>query len=143
MAEGKVLLIDDEQDFINALSERMENRGIKSETANSGGDALSKIDDQNFDCIVLDMVMPGMDGIETLRKLLEKNPDLHVILLTGHATVQKSVEALKLGAADFLEKPAKVDELVRIIKEGRARRVALAEEHAQDLVKDIMKTKGW
>jgi len=118
MASEKVLIIDDEREFTEALSERMETRGIKAVTAATGAEALGIVDKEKFDAVILDMVMPGMDGIETLKRLLEKNPDLQIILLTGHATVQTSVEAIKLGAADFLEKPVDIKKLMEKIKEA-------------------------
>lgn len=143
MAGEKVLLIDDELEFTEALSERMETRGIKAVTAATGAEALGIVENEKFDAIILDMVMPGMDGIETLKRLLEKNPDLQVILLTGHASVQKSVEAIKLGAVDFMEKPANIQQLTDKIKEAGTQRVALVEKRAEETIKDILKSKGW
>ena len=143
MAGEKVLLIDDEEEFTRALSERMETRGITAVTASNGPDALKIIEKENFDAVVLDMVMPGMDGIETLKNLLEKNPDLQVILLTGHATVQKSVEALKIGAVDFLEKPAQIEQLVDKIKTAGTDRIALVQKRAEEKIKQILQSKGW
>ena len=143
MAGEKVLLIDDELEFTEALSERMETRGIKAVTAATGAEALGIVEHEKFDAIILDMVMPGMDGIETLTRLLEKNPDLQVILLTGHATVQSSVEAIKLGAVDFMEKPADIQKLTDKIKEAGTQRVALVEKRAEETIKDILKSKGW
>ena len=143
MASEKVLIIDDEREFTEALSERMETRGIKAVTAATGAEALGIVDKEKFDAVILDMVMPGMDGIETLKRLLEKNPDLQIILLTGHATVQTSVEAIKLGAADFLEKPVDIKKLMEKIKEAGAKRVALVEKQADGAINDILKSKDW
>jgi len=143
MAGEKVLLIDDEKEFVTALSERMETRGIKARTAFNGEEALSIARKEKFDAVVLDMVMPGMDGIETLKQLLKMNPDLQVILLTGFGTVQKSVEAMKIGALDFMEKPAQIQQLVEKIKEASANRIAIVTEKNEKLITDILKTKGW
>ena len=113
---ANVLLIDDEEQFLEVLGERLETRGLKVNTVTSGEDALTLIDDKNYDAIILDLAMPGIDGIETLKLLKEKNPDLEIIMLTGHATVQKGIEAMKLGAEDFLEKPVALDQLYSVIE---------------------------
>lgn len=143
MAEGKVLLVDDEPEFVQVLSERMEARGLEVETAKNGPAALEKVRERAFDAIVLDMLMPGMDGLETLKKLREINPDLQVIMLTGHATLKKGVEAIKEGAMDFLEKPADLGELMQKIKEAKVRRMLLVEEKTEEKIKEILETMGW
>lgn len=143
MNEEKILLVDDEEEFIEALSERMVLRGINVVTAPNGTEAIRLVGKGSFDCVILDMMMPGLDGIETLTEMLKIDKNLQVIMLTGHATVQKATEALKLGATDFLEKPADIDNLVRIIKEAKMKRMMLVEKQTQDMVKDIMKRKGW
>lgn len=143
MANEKVLLVDDEVEFTHILSQRMEARGVEVDTASSGPEALQKAERAAYDAIILDLAMPGMDGIETLKRLLEGNPDLQVILLTGYATVQKGVEAVKLGAVDFLEKPAEIEKLLAKIHEAQATRMLLVEERAEERMKDILKSKGW
>ena len=142
MAE-KVLLVDDEEEFTSVLSERMQARGLSVETAENGFTALEKAKATSYDAVVLDLAMPGMDGIETLKGLLEINPDLQVILLTGHATLQKGVEAVKLGALDFLEKPADIQKLTGKIEEAKARRMVLVEKRNEEAIKEILETKGW
>ena len=87
MSESTVLLVDDEEDFVEVLAERLEARGLTVDTAGNGELALEKAGERAFDAIVLDMAMPGMNGIETLPGLLQINPDLQVILLTGRATL--------------------------------------------------------
>ena len=139
----RVLLIDDEEDFLETLAERMRNRGMEVSTCNSSIDALTKVEEGSFDAIVLDLMMPGMDGIQALRAMKEKKPELQVILLTGHATVQKGVEAMKLGASEFLEKPADVDVLAEKIKKAQARRMILVEKQAEEKIKRIMSDKSW
>ena len=140
---ANVLLIDDEQQFLKVLEERLETRGLKVNTATSGEDALTLVDDRNFDAIVLDLAMPGIDGIETLRLLKEKNPDLEIIMLTGHATVQKGIEAMKLGAEDFLEKPVDLSILLERISEAKNKRILILEEKSQEAIKKIIKSKAW
>jgi FixJ family two-component response regulator len=87
--------------------------------------------------------MPGLDGIETLRRLRELQPELQVMILSGRATVQTAVEATRLGATDIFEKPTDVETLVQRIRSARAARLAREEEIAQEHIDDIMKTKGW
>ncbi len=143
MADDKVLLVDDEKEFTRILSERMETRGLTVVTAKNGPAALKKAKKERFDAIILDMSMPEMDGIETLKRLLEINPDLQVIMLTGHATLEKGVEAVKLGAADFLEKPADMDKLLAKISEAKAKKMVLVEKRTEQKIKGILKSKGW
>ena len=140
---ANVLLIDDEEQFLKVLEERLETRGLKVNTATSGEDALTLVNDRNFDAIVLDLAMPGIDGIETLRLLKEKNPDLEIIMLTGHATVQKGIEAMKLGAEDFLEKPVDLSVLLERISEAKNKRILILEKKSQEAIKKIIQSKAW
>ena len=143
MAGDRILLIDDETELLSTLSERMETRGMRVTTAESGETAIELARERTFDAIVLDLAMPGIDGIETLRRLRELNPDLQVILLTGQATVQKSIEAMKLGAVDLLEKPADFELLIAKIEEASARKAELFEQRTAEKMNDIMRKKGW
>ncbi|MEJ2640051.1 MAG: response regulator [Desulfosarcinaceae bacterium] len=115
-----VLLVDDEPDFLEVMAERIEARGIAVATATSAEEALERIAKERFDAVVMDFVMPGMDGIETLRRLKEDQPELQIILLTGYATLEKCIEAMKLGAMDFMEKPVDIEELTAKIKAAKA-----------------------
>ncbi|MFH7321049.1 response regulator [Desulfurivibrio sp. D14AmB] len=142
MAE-KILLVDDEKDFVEALAERMRARGMEVATATSAPDALARSDQESFDAIVLDLQMPEMDGLEALKRFKEKNPELQVILLTGRATVEKGVQAMKLGALDLLEKPADIETLSRKIKDASARKMVLVNKAAEEKIHDIMISKGW
>lgn len=143
MSDEKILLVDDEQEFTQALGERMKSRGLTVVTAENGPAALKKAAEETFDAIILDMMMPGMDGIETLRRLREINPDLQVIMLTGHATLKAGVEAVKLGAMDFLEKPADIQKLMEKIKEAKIKKMILVEKKTEEKLKKILETKGW
>ncbi len=143
MSGNRVLLIDDEPELLAALSERMEARGLRVDTAQSGEEALEKIQQREFDAIVLDLAMPGIDGIETLRRMRAINPDVQVILLTGQATVRKSIEAMKLGAVDLLEKPADFKQLIDKIEEASDKRAILFEKRAEEKIADIMRKKAW
>lgn len=142
MAE-KVLLVDDEEQFLETLAERMRARGMEVTTATSAAEALKKVAEESYDAVILDLLMPEIDGIETLGIMKKKNPDIQVILLTGHATVEKGVEAMKLGAADFLEKPASVEVLTEKIKKASAKRMVLVEKHTEEKIKEILQGKGW
>ena len=139
----RVLLVDDEQDFVESLAERMEMRDMTVSTATTAAKALELIDHQTFDVIVLDLLMPGTDGIETLKAIKKRRPDAQIILLTGHATVSKGVEAMKLGAMDFMEKPVDIAVLTERVHEAHAQRLATAEQQAQDKIKNILKRRGW
>lgn len=139
----KVLLVDDETDFVEALAERLRLRGLKADTAVTGLTAIAQAEETRYDAIVLDMAMPGMDGIETLERLLELNPDLQVILLTGRATLEQAATAIKLGALDLLEKPADLATLVEKIENAANRRWSLEEKRIEEKVDDIIRKKGW
>jgi len=139
----KILLVDDEQDFLDVMSERIEARGMEVTTAESAATALKQVETGGFDAIILDLMMPGMDGLETLKAIKKKNPDLQVILLTGHATIEKGIEAMKLGAMDFIEKPADLDKLTAIIKKAQARKMVILERKMEEKVKQIIGTKAW
>lgn len=139
----KVLLVDDEQDFLSTLSERMTARGMDITTAGSPQEALSQVADGDFDVIVLDLMMPGMDGIETMKAIKRKNPEVQVILLSGHATFEKGIEAMKLGAVDFLEKPADIDALTAKIKKAQAKKMVIVEKQIEEKIKKIINAKGW
>jgi len=139
----KVLIIDDEQEFTEALAERMTNRGMDVSTSSSAIEGLKSVEEKSFDVVVLDLQMPEMDGIETLKILKKKNPELQVILLTGHATVEKGIEAMKLGAMDLLEKPADLTTLTEKIKKAQAKKIILVEKKSEERIKEIMETRGW
>jgi len=143
MANNRILLVDDEEDFTNALSERLENRGLKVVTVDSGVAAIQTIKKEHFDAVILDILMPEMDGIETLKHMLNENPDLQIILLTGQASLEKGIEAMKIGAMDFLEKPADIEKLMAQIKAAKGRKILLAEKKMEKQLKNILKTKGW
>jgi len=112
----KVLLIDDDQDFLAIMAERLTIRDIDVTTVSSAKEAISMVERTSYDTIILDLQMPEMDGMQVLERLKTINPDLQIILLTGHATVAKGVQAMKLGAADVMEKPVDIRLLTEKIK---------------------------
>lgn len=143
MASDKVLLVDDEVEFVETLAERMRARGLEVDYTHSGDSAIKKVAKKNYDAIVLDLAMPGMDGMETLRHLIEHHPDLQVILLTGQGTIATAVEATKLGAKDFMEKPTDIDKLIEKIRDARAERMQIAEQRSAEEIADILSRRGW
>lgn len=143
MSDCYVLLVDDEVDFVEVLAERLEARGLKVETAGDGQAALVKAAERTFDAILLDMAMPKLDGIQTLRGLLKINSDLQVILLTGQATLRQAVEAMKLGALDLMEKPVEIEKLVEKIEDAALKRAKLDDKRIEQRMSDILRKKGW
>lgn len=116
MSQAKVLLVDDEEEFLEILSERLQNRGIQVVTTTSPDRALRMVRDGPFEVLVLDLMMPGIDGFIALDILRKMRPSVHVIFLTGYGTLKDCVEAMKLGAKAFLEKPVDIERLVEEIR---------------------------
>jgi DNA-binding NtrC family response regulator len=112
VSDFRVLFVDDETDFRETLIKRMQKRGVAAFGVPSGGEALSWLQQQAADIVVLDVRMPGMDGIQTLRAIKRDHPLLEVILLTGHASLEIAREGMQLGAFDYLMKPIDIDELL-------------------------------
>jgi DNA-binding NtrC family response regulator len=139
----KVLLVDDEPDFLDSLAERMRARGMDVSTTTSAEEAIRKAETESYDAIVLDLMMPEMDGIEVLQTIKQKRPDVGIILLTGYATLDKGIQAMKLGAMDFVEKPADLKILSEKIKQAHAQKMVLAEKKLQEKLKRIIQGKSW
>ena len=141
--KANILVVDDEEQFLKVFSQRLEGRGMKVDTSTSGEEALTKITGKDFDAIILDLAMPGMNGIETLKRIRSENPELQIIILTGHGSIEKGVEAIKEGAVDFLEKPADVNKVMEKISEAKRKKVVLVEKKHEAHVKEIIQSKGW
>ena len=139
----KVLLVDDEKEFLEIMSERMKTRDMEVTTATSAQQALEIIEKESFDAIILDFQMPGMDGMDALKAIKAKKPELQIILLTGYATIEKGVEAMKIGATDFIEKPADLEVLSEKIKNAKAEKMLIVEKQTEDKVKNIIKKYGF
>jgi DNA-binding NtrC family response regulator len=107
-----VLFVDDEIEFLETLIKRMKKRGITASGVKSGQEALGFLAENQADVIVLDVRMPGMDGIQTLREIKKGNPLVEVIMLTGHASLEVAREGMEIGAFDYLMKPVDIDELI-------------------------------
>ncbi len=129
-----VLLVDDEAPFLETLSKRIAKRELKVASALSGQEALDTLKARdgasNFDVVILDVKMPGMDGLETLAAIKLKHPNLEVIMLTGHATVESAIEGMKAGAFDYLMKPCDIDLLLAKID----RAVVKKREHEEKIL---------
>ena len=141
--KAKVLLVDDEVDFLSTLAERLETRGLKVNTVTSGEQAVARAGEEGFDLIVLDLAMPGMDGLETLKRIKGKQPDAEIIILSGQGSIRTSIEAMKLGAEDFMEKPVNINELLDKISEAKDKRLLVLEAKSVKEIEKILQSKGW
>lgn len=115
MKEMKLLLVDDEEEFVKTLSERLEMRHIQSDVALSGKEALKTMDEDVPDVMVLDLKMPGMDGMEVLRLTKKAYPGVQIIMLTGHGSEKDEQEARRLGVFEYLHKPVEIENLMQIV----------------------------
>lgn len=133
----RVLLVDDEEQFVETLAERLAMRDYDVTTSLSGDDAIEQVRGYNFDVVVLDVLMPGVDGIETLREIKQIKPLTEVIMLTGHATVETAIEGMKLGAYDYLMKPCETEELITKINKAHERKAEHEERIREAKVKKL------
>jgi len=141
--EVSVLLVDDEKDFVETLAERLETRGFKVSKAFSGEECLEAIRKDHIDVVLLDVLMPGKDGIETLREIKRTNPLIEIMMLTGHATIDTAIKGLKLGAYDYLNKPTETKDLVEKILRAYARKSEQEERIRRAQIDKIVATRGW
>src|SRR5271157_232244 len=129
---AKVLLVDDEAHFVETLAKRLSKRDLTILKAFSGAEALQKLDkDSDIDIVVLDVKMPGMNGIETLKAIRNVHPLVEVIMLTGHATVESGIEGMRWGALDYLMKPCDIEVLMVKVREAKAKKNKQEEKIAQ------------
>ena len=118
MADYRVLLVDDEEEFVSALSERLRLRGIEADSALNGEEALARLVEKEFEVVILDVMMPGLGGLEVLRQIKLIHPNTQVILLTGHGSTREGIEGMRLGAFDYLIKPVDIEEMLAKMKEA-------------------------
>jgi DNA-binding NtrC family response regulator len=121
MESVRVLLVDDEDDFRTTLANRLRKRKMEVAEAESGRSAINLLKQGIFDVVVLDVRMPGMDGIETLKEIKRIDPPMEVIMLTGHASVESGIEGMRLGAFDYLMKPCDINDLINKIMDAYQR----------------------
>ena len=108
----KILLIDDEEEFVSTLAQRLEFRGYKAKAVNDGQTGIDTLLIEPFDMVILDLMMPGIDGLETLKQIKKNRPEQDVILLTGHGSTKAGIEGMRLGAVDYLMKPIDIKILI-------------------------------
>ncbi|MBD3332698.1 response regulator [candidate division GN15 bacterium] len=143
MSKARILFVDDEKDFVEVVAERLRGREIDVDTAFSGPEGIERVKAHEYDAILLDLAMPEMDGMETMKQMLAHDPKLQIIILTGEGSVSAGVEAMKHGATDFVEKPADIDTLVDKFSEAHQKRLETFEEDVSKKMSDLMRKKGW
>lgn len=131
MKNKSVLVVDDEKNIRMTLSMTLESMSFQIQTAVNGEEALEKLSTNEFWLILLDLKMPGMDGIEVLRRVSKKYPKIRVIIITAHGTIESAVEAMKLGAVDFIQKPFTANEIRELVNQVAVRET-LDESKAED-----------
>jgi DNA-binding NtrC family response regulator len=136
MSELTVLLVDDEEEFLSTLLKRLRKRDLQAHGASSGEEALALLDEHPVDVIVLDVKMPGMDGIQALREIKKRDPLIEVIMLTGHASMEVAIEGMELGAFDYLMKPINIDDLLYKIQDAHKKK-SLQEEKIRRMESSI------
>jgi DNA-binding NtrC family response regulator len=136
MSDLTALLVDDEAEFLDTLLKRLRKREVEAFGVRSGEEALAFLDGRSVDVVVLDVKMPGMDGIQALREIKKRNPLLEVIMLTGHASMEAAIEGMELGAFDYLMKPINIDDLLYKIQDAHKKK-SLQEEKIRRVEQSI------
>jgi len=135
---AKALLVDDEEGFVSVMQKRLTSRDLAVLTAGGGQEGLDVLEKEpDVDVVILDVKMPGMDGLETLHEMRRRFPLVEVIMLTGHATVETAIDGMKLGAFDYLMKPCDIDKLVALVKEAKIKKDRHQEKIIQAQMKEI------
>jgi DNA-binding NtrC family response regulator len=142
MVSPLVLLVDDEVPFVETMTKRLSKRELMVIAAYSGREALEKLEKNGVDVVILDVKMPGMDGIETLREIKRAHPLVEVIMLTGHATVETAVEGMRLGAFDYLMKPCEIEELLAKVNEAKEKKSKHEQKILDARMKEITLRRG-
>jgi len=138
-----VLLVDDEKNFVEFLAERLQLRDFNVLTAFSGDEAINLVKENDFDVIVLDVQMPGKNGVETLKEIKKIEQLSQVIMLTGHATVKTAIQGMKNGAYDYLMKPTDTDELIEMINKAYQLVAEQRDKIRQAEINNILNKRGW
>jgi DNA-binding response OmpR family regulator len=145
MKEFKILMVDDEEDFVKTLAERMKMRDLDSDVALDGEQALQIVQEDIPDVMVLDLKMPGIDGMEVLRRVRKAYPQVQVVILTGHGSEKDEAEARRLGAFEYLQKPVEIEKLITTLKNAYKKKMedsmvaaAFAEEGEFQTAQQIM-----
>ena len=138
MNDIQLLLVDDEERFLETTKKIMAKRGVEALTATNGLDALTVLNSRRVDVVILDVKMPGLDGVEVLRKIKQEQPLVQVIMLTGHASVESAIEGLKLGAFDYLMKPCDISVLLEMAAQAYAKKQTMEEKIRQARIEKII-----
>ena len=143
MMKPLILLVDDEAPFVETMTKRLSKRDLNIITAFSGEEALERLNiNRNTDVVILDVKMPGMNGIETLAKIRNQFPLTEVIMLTGHATVESAIEGMKLGAFDYLMKPSEIEQLMAKVQEATKKKRDHEEKIREARVREALSAHG-
>ena len=118
----KVLIVDDEKEFLNIIAERIAARGMDVSTASSAEDALNMIEEKSYDVVIMDFMMPALDGFKALKLMKSRQPEVQILLLTGNLLDEQRMEAKALGALDVIEKPPDLKDLIQKIKKAQKAR---------------------
>lgn len=139
---ARVLIVDDEEDFVEMFSMRLEAQGEQVSTAYSGREALNVLETTPVDVVILDIRMPNMDGISTLKQIKILHPLVEVILLTGHGSTETAVDGMKLGAFDYLMKPADFEDIIIKVENARKRKDAQEERIRKAEARLLLRRSG-
>ena len=137
-----ILIVDDEEDFVEILCLRLQDQGHNVKGVHDGQACLQALQEEEFDVVILDVKMPGMDGIETLHEIKRLAPIAEVILLTGHGSIETAVDGMKLGAFDYLRKPAAFDELLEKLEAARKRKAEQEERIRKAELQGLLRRTG-
>ena len=144
MTTPLVMLVDDEAPFVETMAKRLKKRDLDVIAAFSGQEALETLaEHQNVDVVILDVKMPGMDGIETLKKMKAAYPLIEVVMLTAHATVESAIEGMRFGAFDYLMKPCDMEQLMGKVNEATRKKQGHEEKIREAHVKEILAKRGY
>jgi DNA-binding NtrC family response regulator len=140
MKGSKILLVDDEVVFTNNMSKLLSNRGYRVTAVNSGDAAIRAMEEEGFDVVVLDLKMPGMDGITTLKEIRKLGLFTETLILTGHGSIDTALEAIKLGAYDYLTKPCEIGDLVAKIEGAWEKKDDAEKQDIQDKIQKVVES---
>ncbi len=140
MEKMKMMLVDDEERFLSTTQKLLAKKGYDALTASSGSEALENLRYHNIHVVILDVKMPGMDGMATLTEIKRQFPMVEVIMLTGHGTIETAIDGLKSGATDYLMKPADIDEIIQKAEEAFHKRQGLEEKIRVAQMRKLMKS---
>lgn len=140
MKGAKILLVDDEEVFASNMARLLSARGYQVTTANSGNAAIRVLQEETVDVIVLDLKMPGMDGLTTLKEIQKLDLFTQTLVLTGHGSIDSALEAMKYGAYDFLTKPCEIDELLSKIEGAWEKKDGEVQQDMMDKIQKVVES---